>query len=212
MRVNIQADVKEFTRKWNSTRRKKIPSIIRNTLNDLAMGSRTRLQQTLPKYVDKPTPFTLKSILFEKTDKHKLESKVGFLSATFPKKARRANIGTYPSDYMSLLTHGGTRLPKRKAIAVPTNSYKTNKFGNIKRGDIRRLLNKPNYFSDSIKGRDGIFKRDKKNNVTMVIAFEPETTYQGGYPFYSIVRHYVNGNFKKKFEKNFKQVFAREGI
>jgi hypothetical protein len=65
MRVNIQADVKEFTRKWNSTRRKKIPSIIRNTLNDLAMGSRTRLQQTLPKYVDKPTPFTLKSILFE---------------------------------------------------------------------------------------------------------------------------------------------------
>ena len=114
--------------------KKKIPSIIRNTLNDLAMGSRIRLQQTLPKYVDRPTPFTMKSILFEKTDKNKLESRVGFLSSNFPKKARRANIGTFPSDYMSLLTHGGTRLPKRKAIAVPTSNYKTNKFGNIKRG------------------------------------------------------------------------------
>lgn len=212
MRVNIEADIKDFTKKWNRTRKKKIPSIIRNTLNDLAMGSRIRLQQTLPKYVDRPTPFTMKSILFEKTDKNKLESRVGFLSSNFPKKARRANIGTFPSDYMSLLTHGGTRLPKRKAIAVPTSNYKTNKFGNIKRGDVGRLLSKPNYFSHTIKGRAGIFKRDKKNNVSMVIAFEPETTYQGGYPFYSIVRHYVNSNFKNKFEKNFKQVFLREGI
>ena len=164
MKVSIKADIKEFSKSWNKARKVKIPSIIRNTLNDLAMGARADLMDGLNKFVDMPTKFTINSVRFEKTDKEKLESRVGFLSRNFPKKANRSNIGTFPSDYMSLLTKGGTRLPKRKAIAVPTKNYKTNKYGNIKRNDIQKLLNSPKHFSGVSKaGNPGIFKKDKNN-------------------------------------------------
>tara|TARA_S200002703_G_scaffold159758_1_gene174550 strand:+ start:1391 stop:2032 length:642 start_codon:yes stop_codon:yes gene_type:complete len=213
MKVNIQADIKEFTRKWNRTRKKEIPSIIRNTLNDLARASRIELQKTLPKYIDRPTKFTISSILFEETDKEKLKSMVGFLSKNFPKKGRRGNVGTFPAEYMNFQVHGGTRLPKKTFIAVPTKHYKTNKFGNIKRNDISKLLANPKYFSGtSKKGNPGIFKKEKKG-VKMVIAWEKQTEYRGGrYPFRSIVRNFVNSNFRRSFEKNFNQVFKRKGI
>ena len=213
MKIGIQSDIKKFTKKWDKTRKKEIPSIIRNTLNDLAKGARIELQRTLPKYVDRPTKFTVNSVFFEETDKIKLQSRVGFLSSKFPKKARRRNIGTYPSDYMSFLIRGGTRLPKKKYIAVPTEHYKTNRYGNIKRNDIAKLLSNPKYFSGvSRKGNFGIYKRLKKK-IKMVIGWETQAVYKGGkYPFNSIVSYYIKRNFRKKFIKNFKQVFARKGI
>ena len=135
MQISFESNFNEYSKYLRDFQKKHLPSIYRNTLNGIAFECQRALKADLPRQVKSPTPYTLSGIQVEKTDKTKLESKVGYVSKTFGKA--KAGAGILPAEYMSRLNTGGVRMPERKAIAVPVlKNYRPNKFGNIKRNDI----------------------------------------------------------------------------
>jgi len=129
--------------------------------------------------------------------------------------------GRLPGDYMNLQWKGGTMLPDRTAIAVPTKNQKLNKFGNMKRGLINQYLgDTKKYFQGIPKGikdkeANGIWKRmgkDGRKNIVMLIAYEPKTEYKKIYPFGQQVSKSVRDNFRRIFESQLTKVLAKEGL
>ena len=152
MNISVKADVKALTKGLDKIQRKQIPFATSKALNPLAFDVRKTLQDVLPEYLDIPTPYTIRGVQVEKSTKKKLVSKVGFRSKTFGK-----GQGSVPqADYMELQIKGGTRNPKGRAIPVPVPKImKPNKFGNIVKGRINKLLSdKDKYFSGIPKGMD----------------------------------------------------------
>ncbi len=219
MNLDVAADFAGFSKYLRTFQRKHLPSIYRNTLNGIAFEAQRELKKNLPKQVENPTPYTLSGIQVEKTDKNKLESKVGYVSQTFGKK--RAGAGILPAVYMSRLSTGGIRLPQKKVIAVPVlKNYRPNKFGNIKRNDISKFLSDDNkYFVGPPKGAKkpggyGIFKRmgrGGRKNIAMLIAFKDDAKYFKTYNFGQVIRGKTRKVMKKEFAKHFKEVLIKKG-
>lgn len=219
MDIKVDAETEALTKWLDATQRKHLPSVYRNALNETAFETMKQLKTDLPKYIDRPTPFTTKGIQYGRAEKTKLVAKVGFASKNFGK--RPAGATTYPADYMHRLTYGGTRTPTRTATPVPTKHYKTNKFGNIKRNDISKFLgNDKKYFSGIPKGMHnpesaGIWKRmgrGGRKNIVMVIAWEKSTKYSAIYPFGQQVSTAVRKKFKGIFYKHMNDVLRRKGV
>ena len=219
MNINLQGDFKNFSKYLRDSQRKHLPSIMRNTLNGIAFECQRALKSNLPKQVHMPTPYTLKGIQVEKTDKNDLQSKVGFVSKSFGKPARGAGI--LPAEYMSRLNLGGVRIPKKSSIPVPIDrNYKTNKFGNIKRDAISKFLgDDKKYFSGvprgaKYSGGDGIWKRmgpKGRKNIAMVISWNRSTKYNKTYEFGQVVKDKTRKVMKKEFAKHFKEVLKKKG-
>lgn len=223
MNLVIDSNIAQLTKNLKRLQRVKIPSASRNALNQLAKETTIELKKKLPLYIKNPTPFTTKGIRYQETDKNKLKAKVGFLSKEWNgfKGGRMSHGGRLPGDYMNLQWKGGTRLPDRTAIAVPTKNQKLNKFGNMKRGLINQYLgDTKKYFQGIPKGiRDkeanGIWKRmgkDGRKNIVMLIAYEPKTEYKKIYPFGQQVSKSVRDNFRRIFESQLTKVLAKEGL
>jgi hypothetical protein len=219
MNLDVTADFAGFSKYLRTFQRKHLPSIYRNTLNGIAFEAQRELKKNLPKQVENPTPYTLSGIQVEKTDKNKLESKVGYVSQTFGKK--KAGAGILPAEYMSRLNTGGIRIPQKKVIAVPVlKNYRPNKFGNIKRNDISKFLSDDKkYFVGPPRGAKhpggyGIFKRmgrGGRKNIAMLVAFKDDTKYFKTYNFGQVIRAKTRKVMKKEFAKHFKEVLIKKG-
>ena len=108
--------------------------------------ARKTVQKALPKFLDRPSPLTTKAVQVLKSSKKKMISAVGFASKTFGKLPE--GTGIPPAEYMARLIKGGTRKPFNKYIAVPATKQDQNKYGSLKRGQVRRLLsNTAKYFA-----------------------------------------------------------------
>lgn len=211
LQISVASDIKTLSRWLSATQKKQLPSAMRNSLNDTAFETMKYMRRILPRHIDRPTPFTIKNLQFQKTDKKRLVSKVGFASPTFGKP-----IGRGSAHYMKLLIEGGIRTPNKRMIPVPTRSYKTDKFGNIgKPGKISTLLTKKNHFQSTLNGKPGIFKktgRGKNKKTEMVIAYEKTTRYPPQFNFPVKTKSAVNRIFKPIFDKNLNILLKKKNI
>ena len=163
MEIQLNADIKKFTRELRGIERKQIPFAVSKALNATAFDAQRGLQKALGIYLDRPTKFTINAVRVKKSEKKKdLIAYVGFAGGGGFKPPKMASA--LPSEYMSRLISGGTRRPKKRAIAVPTSALKLNKHGNIGKTKIKNLLgNSKKYFSGTPKGRGaevaGIWER-----------------------------------------------------
>ncbi len=209
--VMVTSDIKNLSKWLTRTQKTALPSAIRNALNETAVESMKWWKNNLSRYIDRPTKYTIKNIQYTRAEKHRLISTVGFASKRFGKP-----IGRGSAYYMKLQIEGGTRLPEKRSIAVPTSNYKTNQFGNIgKPGKIKSLLEKPNYFSGQVKGKAGIFKRSglkKRKKVQMMIAWEPKTRYQRRFNFPKISKNIISRIFKPIYEKQLNAVLRKKKL
>jgi len=208
MEVNVKADVKELTRYLSRAQKKQIPFATSKALNDVAFDVRKTLQTVLPDYIDAPTPYTIRGVQVEKSTKKKLVATVGFRGKGFGK----GQGSVAPSDYMHYQIKGGTRTPRGTAIGVPTKHLRVNKYGNIARGKIKRLLgDTKKYFSGIPKGirrgdvnAAGVWERMGRGGhgkIRMVVGWERKADYdRKRFPFEKVVKQSVNVNFRKRFE------------
>ncbi len=196
--ISVKADTKKLTKYLLNAHRKQIPFATSNALNQTAFDVRTSLQRLLPRFIDRPTKATTKSVQVQKSTKHTLTATVGFVGKGF----RTTKWPTSPAVIMDKHITGGTRKPNKRALAVPVG-LKTNQYGNIPRNKITKLLaDKTKYFSGVPKGRTnaGIYER-KKKGLKMLVAWEPKASYQGGrFPFNKIATNTVSRRYKKRFD------------
>mgnify|MGYP003128448544 FL=1 len=220
MQIDIRSDIKELTRSLNRIQRKQIPFATSKALNATAFDVRKTLQDALDIHLNNPTAYTKRGVQFEKSTKRNLVAKVGFRSRKFGKGQGKIT----QAEYMKRQIKGGTRFPQGQAIPVPVPSnMRPNKFGNIPRGKIDRLLaDKDKYFSGTPKGGKGgagiwqrmpanskrAKSRNKGGRIRMVIAWEPKAQYSGRFPFRQIVARTVKKNFRLRFDTSIRQALA----
>ena len=69
MNINVKADVKALTKGLDKIQHKQIPFATSKALNTLAFDVRKTLQDVLPEYLDRPTPYTIRGVQVEKSTK-----------------------------------------------------------------------------------------------------------------------------------------------
>ena len=206
LNLNVSANIKEVTRQLSRTQKRQIPFATSRALNDTAFNI---ARKDLPKFADRiftggAVPFTKRGFKFIKSNKKTLTAFV------FIDKLQGA--------YMKFQVDGGVRLPKRKAIMIPTNKLRVNKYGNITRGTRTNIINnKSKYFKGVPKGRfgevyEGIWERSGDNKqIRMVAKYKENARYNKKFPFPTIVEKLVNNRtkgFKARFEQRLKEALA----
>jgi len=149
-------------------------------LNDVAFDSRSFIQKSLPRRLDRPTGNPSKgtggiigSVQVQKSKKKNLVAIVGFAGLGF----RSTKWKESPAEIMRRHIKGGTRTPKQfPHLRIPSDTkgggLKLNKFGNIagKKGKLQKMLgNRDQFFSGVPKGdyskKDaGIWERTPRNS------------------------------------------------
>lgn len=123
-----------------------IPYAASTALNRVASSARKDIQAEMPKVFDRPNAYTLNSLRV-------LPAKVDNLVARISVKDDATNNGTRPEDYLLPNVFGGGRSEKRFERnlryagilregwrAVPGTGAKLDRFGNIPRGEIQKIL------------------------------------------------------------------------
>ena len=180
MQMSVLADTKQLTKHLNKIQRKQIPFATMRALNDVAFDSRSFIQKSLPRRLDRPTGNASKgtggiigSVQVQKSKKKNLVAIVGFAGLGF----KSSNWSESPAEIMRRHIKGGTRSPKQLPhLRIPSDTkgggLKLNKFGNIagKKGKLQKMLgNKDQFFSGIPKGdysmKDaGIWERTPRNS------------------------------------------------
>jgi hypothetical protein len=220
MKIDLRSNIKEVSKGLTRTQKKQIPFAVSQTLNDLARDL-TKTKQTgvlgkaTAKKFDKKTgkgatKFTQKNFFYDKSSKRSLTATV------FWDDSR--------ADYMKFQVYGGTRLPKKRALKVPTKHSKRflDTFGNFKKGAIDEMMqDKSKFFSGSPKGAkkysEGIWERYGRSTkrggqkIRMVAAYQKDAQYKPLFPFGKIADTYVfspKHGFQRKFLKNLADAIA----
>jgi len=201
--VSVKTNIRAATKGLRRAQRKQVPYAVKIAINKTAKDVVGEVQRQMPMKLDRPTPFTKNGIAVQKGD-----------WATKRRLGARVSIRPVQAAYLGLQVHGGTRRPKARAIPVPVGS-KLNKFGNIPRGEIKKLLAKPNTFSGTIKGVAGIWERghyskkgnwvtkgkSRASNIRLLVAWEPRAQYRPRFPFYKIARGKARAVFPRNMNK-----------
>ena len=198
MNLNITTNIKSIQRGLSKTAKRQVPFAIASTLTQLAFQAMQEEKQQAPKYLDRPTPFTIKGFRYKKANKRNLMSLVYIDSADSKR------------SYMKYSIDGGVSRPKKSAMIHPAKNSKLNKYGNLPRNYVKKAMaNKAKFFSGVPKGmqgddNSGIWQRyGTKNNqrIRMVAQWRKSRSYQSRFPFYEITGDVVFGRANAIFNK-----------
>jgi len=221
MKISIKTNIAEVTKDLTRVQKKQIPFAASQTLNQLAFDLTKRSKKgelgkatatTFDKKKGKgATNFTQKNFFFKNSNKKNLTAWVFWDSNN--------------ADYMKFQVAGGTRFPKRRAIAVSTKHSKKHldKYGNLRKGAIKEMIkDKENYFSGTPNGArsqsEGIWERYGRSTkrggkkIRKVVSYVDTASYRPLFPFVSIASNYVfgeNGGLESKLRENLRRALAK---
>ncbi len=198
--ISIQVDTRPLKRWLSDIEKEQLPFATAKALTVTAAQAKKAVDAQLPKKLDRPRPFTRLAIGIKAARKTQLQSDV------FVKDKQ--------AEYLKYAIEGGTRRPKKSAIATPGSKVRLNKYGNMPgaRGKAGKLLaNKAKYFSGVPRGHAGapagIWQRMGKGgrgNIRLVVQYKKQITYKKRLPF----RKIVEGVVAHRWRRNFEQAFA----
>jgi hypothetical protein len=140
-------------------------------LSRTATAVKAALREEMQKVFDRPTPYTLNSLMVTPATKESLQAEVGFKMF--------AGKGTPAEKYLSPQIRGGARLLKRfehslshagllpSGMAVaPASGVDLDAYGNVNRGTIVRILSQLKASSDPLQNQTARSKRRWKGKRT----------------------------------------------
>ena len=173
MNIDVSSNIAQVTKNLTKIQKDQLPFATSMALNNVANEVAYAVTKQMEYELDRPTPFTLKAFM---TSSGKFNGK----RAT--KRSLYAVVESKPiqAEYLKYQVYGGTRMPKKRTVAVPTRNARLNRYGNIanrKRGLIRNSKQ----FVGEIKGIEGIWERTggkRSPGVKLIHAFEPTVQYR----------------------------------
>jgi hypothetical protein len=166
--LTITSDVARAEARFRAMVDRQMPFALSQALNDTGFKVREALGLQMQDDFDRPTPFTLRAFEVKRATKSTLEARV---------QARPVQ-----APYLALQAEGGSRRPERRALVVP-GAVKLNKYGNLPRGALKRLLGRPDVFATSTRSprtshlAPGIYQRANRMRLKLLISFEDEAQY-----------------------------------
>lgn len=193
MQISVQTDVKTAARQLNRIEKRQIPFATARALSQTAEFAAVNLNNDTRKYLDNPTPFTQRAFRYKR--------------ATKANQTALVFAAPIQDQYLRYAVFGGTRRPKGRAIVLPVN-IKRNRYGNMPRGIIRRLLARPDTFSDVIGGVAGIWQRARGKPLRLLVAYESTATYERPFPVFRLSADYVKRGFPVFFDRSLRKALA----
>jgi len=200
-----------------------------DALNWTAFDTRERMQKYLRRVLDRPTKFTLKGVLVDKSKQSTLRSRI--------KMRDEASKGTSPAKYLEPLRSGGTRQAKRSEKAlrraghilpdqfiVPGPDARLNRFGNVSSGMYTKMLSGLGASSDPQQNSPGnggwfimrqgdkriaIAKRLKTKTKIMFWLVDDAPQYQQQIRFSRIAAKTARKLFPARFDRALDRVLRR---
>lgn len=193
--INVSSNIDEIQKKMARVS-KKLRYAENEAINQSAKHAAKVQHDRAKSTFDRPTPYLLGGIYNPKT-------KLGFVGVFSTFQTLRAELipggprgsfregGKRINDTLRLQSMGGTRTPDKRALVVPVSPQAKNKYGNLPRGKIKKLLATPGVVS---LGRQngglppGIYRRLKGGRLKMLVAYEPQARYQRMFDYHGIGR------------------------
>lgn len=199
MRISAKSNIKQFMKDLDRTAKKQMPYATSKAINAVAKAAEKEINKQIGT-LDNPTPLTKKSTFVKPSHKRQnpIEAIVG--------------VKDIQAEYMQYPEYGGVSKPKKGgAKPVPSTAHK-NKYGNLPRGKIKRLLaKKDKYFSGKPKGHtlpSGVYKRlgrKGRANIQMVAVWKEETKHTPQIRIGERVRLRVERDFSKILRREFRK-------
>lgn len=151
--ITLDVSTAQVERTISNLARTQLPFAMSRALNDVMTMVKDREPAAMERELKSPTPFTKRAMFVSRASKRNLSGIVGYKDVQ--------------AGYLRLQAEGGTRLPKKKAILVPVKQ-RLNKYGNMPKGAVGRVIARPNTFVATKSGkstshlRPGIYKRPKR--------------------------------------------------
>lgn len=194
MNISIESNARELQKKLSLFQKKHLSKATEDAINKTLFGLQKEMKKQIVKKLDRPTPFTQKGFIVNKSENFKL---LGMLK-----------IQEIRAAYLGFQIDGGVRQGTPN-VAVPfTKNKKLNKFGNVA-GKRSGLIKNNKQFQGTINNVDGIYQRMKKNKVKLLYGLETNVTYQPRFPFFKIGKGYIKSKFDKNLDEKIKKEIAR---
>lgn len=208
--ITIKSDMRKLRKAFRRDA-KAMEFAAASAINEVAFAARRAAMAQMKTKLHKPTPFTLRGVFVTKAHRSKLYADVG--------------IRPLQWKYLKLQVIGGTRTPSGRALVMPVNQ-KTNQYGNLPKGAVRRHLSKRSKsghgstFSGTPKGRPGakpgIYRREGTGKsrghkgLRMEVGYRKRATYRSGrWPFFKIVAGLARNRMPKALDKAIKRELNR---
>ena len=179
MQISIKSNIDQVTKGLSDIQKNQIPFVASKTLNQLAQNISRKV---MPDKADKTfqggaVPFTKRAFKYRKSTKRDLVSSVF--------------VDPITHKYMTFMVSGGTRFPENRSILVSTRHSKLNRYGNIPRATLQKMINdKKKYFKGVPKGQpsagEGIWERYGRKTsprIRMVAMYKKDAQYRPLFPF-----------------------------
>lgn len=197
MEVSIRDNIREVMRSLSSMEKKQVPFAASQAINDVAFGL---ARKQLPGEMDATfqggaTAYTKRAFKYTRSNKRDLRARV---------------FSQY--DYMKLMVNGGQRLPKGRSIFIASDNIKRNKYGNVTRGQMQKMINDDSkYFS----ANDKMYERYGRNKSQTRLAgvYKQSVTYKKTLPLQTIGERYVRSRgigFPARFNERLAQALRTQ--
>lgn len=192
MQMRVKTNIPDV-RRIVGKQRSQVPFATAVALTATAKSAQKRAESLIDERFDKPTPFTKKGVAILPARKSRLMSRV-FV------KDRQAT-------YLAMQETGGTRTPSGRALVIPAN-VRRNRYGNIARGGVQRLLARADTFSGRVNGVGGIYQRTKTGGLKLLIAYEQKAEYKPRFDFRKTTADRARRAFPVEFRKAWRRAMA----
>jgi hypothetical protein len=163
MQISIKSDILRILPKLDRFTKRHAPTIVSGALNQTAKQVQIDVREAIQTVFDRPTPYTVRSTFLRPATKARLEAHVGIKD--------EAVKGIAPIKYLAAQIYGGSRNDKRSEkllrsfgiladgySIVPGQGLKLDRYGNISRGIIQRILsqlkaNHDSYANETVASR-----------------------------------------------------------
>ena len=191
--IHVKTNEKELKKKLGLFKRKYLPDATAEAINNVGAKVVNAQRAQLQKRLDRPTPFTVKSVDMPK----KFRAKRNDLSALI-------FVKDIAAKYLTYVYEGGIEKAKKTSILAPVTSAggeRLNKFGNI----IGKKANKADAPKKLFFHNGALWKREGREGKKLLAVAKPFIKHRKFLDFFKIAVGVVNNNYKKELDKQIKR-------
>jgi hypothetical protein len=194
---NVTTNIAETIKKLQA-QQKQISFGISRGLTWTARDVRQDVMTAMPQVIDRPAPFTMRGI--------------GYTPATRTNLVASVFVRDAQAKYLKRTIVGGTRLPRGKALLVPTSEFPRDQYGNPSKAALKRLRTRKDVFAGTIHGVPGIYQRTgrgRAKGIKLLVGFERQTQYDNPtFDFVGIARASIKRHLQRNIERSIADALA----
>ena len=189
--MHAHVDVNNLNSYLGRVSRSIAAGVLSRSLNQSAFELMRYQRNLIKTQLDRPTPFTVRGIVYEQATPSRLTSQV--------------YIRPIQTEYLKYQIYGGVRYPRRsRSIMVPGRDVHKNQYGNVPRGVLRRLKRQGAFYD---RDGDTLLYRESNGNLLRLASYRASTRYSPNrFRFFSDGTRFARYIIRQKIDANTRRV------